>query len=107
MYIWRKLTDIPLARETREAERVQNPQALFSVKVEGIGPEGVKIRDKEGNEKTLPYDSLIISRQRTANDSLFGVLQGKAKEVYKIGDCDKVRAIKNAIFSANVVARKI
>jgi 2,4-dienoyl-CoA reductase-like NADH-dependent reductase (Old Yellow Enzyme family)/thioredoxin reductase len=107
LYIWRKLTDIPLARETREAARLQNPQALFSVKVEGIGPEGVKIRDKEGNEKTLPYDSLIISRQRTANDSLFGALQGKAKEVYKIGDCDKLRAIKNAIWSANEVARKI
>ena len=55
LYILRKLTDIPLARETREAERLQNPQALFSVKVEGIGPEGVKITDKEGNEKTLPF----------------------------------------------------
>jgi 2,4-dienoyl-CoA reductase-like NADH-dependent reductase (Old Yellow Enzyme family)/thioredoxin reductase len=107
LYILRKLTDIPLARETREAERLQNPQALFSLKVEGIGPEGVKITDKEGNEKTLPFDSLIISRQRAANDSLFKALQGKVKEVYKIGDCDRVRAIKNAIWSANEVARKI
>jgi 2,4-dienoyl-CoA reductase-like NADH-dependent reductase (Old Yellow Enzyme family)/thioredoxin reductase len=107
LYILRKMTDIPLARETREAERLQNPQALFSVKVEGIGPEGVKITDKEGNEKTLPFDSLIISRQRAANDSLFKALQGKVKEVYKIGDCDRVRAIKNAIWSANEVARKI
>jgi 2,4-dienoyl-CoA reductase-like NADH-dependent reductase (Old Yellow Enzyme family)/thioredoxin reductase len=107
LYIWRKMTDIPLARETREAQRLQNPQALFSVKVEGISSEGVKITDKEGNEKTLPFDTLIISRQRTANDALFKALQGKVKEVYKIGDCDRVRAIKNAIWAANEVARAI
>ena len=77
------------------------------MKVEEIGSEGMKITDKEGNETTLPFDTLIISRQRTANDSLFEALRGKVKEVYKIGDCDRVRAIKNAIWSANEVARKI
>jgi 2,4-dienoyl-CoA reductase-like NADH-dependent reductase (Old Yellow Enzyme family)/thioredoxin reductase len=107
LYIWRKMTDIPLARETREAQRLQNPQALFSVKVEEISSKGVKITDKDGNEKILPFDTLIISRQRTANDDLFEALQGKVKGVYKIGDCDRVRAIKNAIWAANEVARKI
>jgi 2,4-dienoyl-CoA reductase-like NADH-dependent reductase (Old Yellow Enzyme family)/thioredoxin reductase len=107
LYIWRKMTDIPLARETREAQRVTNPQVLFSVKVERISSEGVEITDKEGNGNTVPFDTLIISRQRTSNDSLFDALQGKVKEVYKIGDCDRVRAIKNAIWAANEVARKI
>jgi len=107
LYMWRKLTDIPLARETREAERVQNPRILFGVTVKGIVPEGVKISDKDGAEKMLPYDSIIISRQRAANDSLFDELQGKATKVYKIGDCDKTRGIKEAIWSANEVARKI
>jgi 2,4-dienoyl-CoA reductase (NADPH2) len=101
------MTDIPLARETREAQRLQNPQALFSVKVEEISSTGVKITDKDGNEKILPFDTLIISRQRTANDALFEALHGKVKEVYKIGDCDRVRAIKNAIWAANELARRI
>jgi len=41
------------------------------------------------------------------NKSLFEALQGKAEKVYKIGDCDNVRTIKNAIWTANEVARKI
>jgi 2,4-dienoyl-CoA reductase-like NADH-dependent reductase (Old Yellow Enzyme family)/thioredoxin reductase len=106
-YLLRKLTDIPLARETREAERVQNPKVMFGVTVQGIEPEGVKISDKDGVEMVLPYDSIIVSLQRAANNSLFDVLQGKATKVYKIGDCDKTRGIKEAIWSANEVARTI
>jgi len=63
--------------------------------------------DKEGEKRVLPYDTLIISRERATNDSLFDELQGKAAEVYKIGDCSEVGEIKGAIWSANEVARKI
>ena len=107
LYIWRKLTDMPLARETPEAKQVQNPQVLFGVNLEEVTPEGVRIRDKDGSERVLPYDTLIVSRLRVPNKSLFEALQGKVKEVYKIGDCDKLRNIKNAIWTANEVARKI
>jgi 2,4-dienoyl-CoA reductase (NADPH2) len=107
LYIWRKLTDIPLARETPEAEKVENPQVLAGTKLEEVSPQGVKIIDKDGIEKLLPYDTLIVSRLRVPNKALFEALQGKVKELYKIGDCDKVRTIKNAIWTANEVARKI
>ncbi|MBI5602277.1 MAG: FAD-dependent oxidoreductase [Deltaproteobacteria bacterium] len=107
LYIWKKLTDMPLARETPESERVQNPQVLYGANLEEVTPEGVRIRDKDGSEKILPYDTLIVSRLRVPNKSLFEALEGKVKEVYKIGDCDKVRNIKNAIWTANEVARKI
>jgi NADPH-dependent 2,4-dienoyl-CoA reductase/sulfur reductase-like enzyme len=106
-YLWRKLTDIPLARETIEAERVQNPQVFFGAKVEGIEPEGMKIIDKDGAAQILPYDSIIVCHQRKANSLLYDELMGKADEVFKIGDCDKARGIKEAIWSANEVARKI
>jgi 2,4-dienoyl-CoA reductase-like NADH-dependent reductase (Old Yellow Enzyme family)/thioredoxin reductase len=107
LYIWRKLTDIPLARETPEAKQVQNPQVHAGTKLEEVTPQGVRISDKDGIEKVLPYDTLIVSRLRKPNKSLFKALQGKVKEVYKIGDCDKVRTIKYAIWTANEVARKI
>ncbi len=107
LYIWRKLTDIPLARETPEAEQVQNPRVIFGVKLEEVTPEGVRTRDKDGSETVFPYDTLIMSSLRVPNKSLFEAIQGKVEEVYKIGDCDKVRTIKNAIWTANEVARKI
>jgi 2,4-dienoyl-CoA reductase-like NADH-dependent reductase (Old Yellow Enzyme family) len=106
-YLFRKLTDIPLARETNEAQRVQNPRVYFGVTVKGIEPAGMEISDKEGAEKILPYDSIIVCLQRKANDFLYDKLQGKAPELYKIGDCDKPIGIKEAIWSANGVAREI
>jgi 2,4-dienoyl-CoA reductase-like NADH-dependent reductase (Old Yellow Enzyme family)/thioredoxin reductase len=108
MYMFRKLTDIPLARVPgTETERVRNPQVLLHVDVKDITTEGMKISIDDGPETTLPYDTLIISLQRASNDSLFEQLQGKAAEVYKIGDCAKVGEIKEAIIAANEVARKI
>lgn len=106
-YVLRKLTDINLVRETPEGVRIYNPEVLYYVDVEDITVEGIRIVDKDGGRRVLPYDTLIISRERAANDSLFDKLQGKAPEVYKIGDCSAVGEIKDAIHGANDVARKI
>jgi len=86
---------------------MENPEVLYHVDVEEIVPGTVKIVDKDGTKRVLPYDTLIISRERSANNSLFEALQGKAPEVYKIGDCAEVADIKAAIWAANEVARKI
>jgi hypothetical protein len=77
------------------------------VDVEEITPAGIKIVNKDGAREVLPYDTLIISRERETNDALFNELQGKAPEVYKIGDCSQVGDIKTAVWGANEVARKI
>jgi len=106
-YVLRKLTDINVPRETPQAARVSNPEVLYYVEVEDITTEGIRIKDKDGAKRVLPYDTLIISRERATNDSLFDELQGKAAEVYKIGDCSQVGEIKDAVWSANEVARKI
>ncbi len=77
-----------------------------------IATEGVEV-EMGGNAKrkqVIPYDTLILSQrfgERITNDSLFGELQGNVAEVHKIGDCLQVRGIKEAIWSANEVARKI
>lgn len=106
-YLFRKLTDVNLVRETPEAKRIYNPKVLYFTEVEDITPEGIKIVNKDGEKRTLPYDTLIISRDRAANNTLFGELQGKAAEVYALGDCAGVADIKTAIWSANEIARKI
>ena len=106
-YVLRKLTHVNIPRETPEAKRVSNPEVLYNVDVEDITTEGISIVNKDGVKRVLPYDTLIISRERAANDSLFEELQGQAAEVYKIGDCAEVGEIQPAIWSANEVARKI
>jgi 2,4-dienoyl-CoA reductase-like NADH-dependent reductase (Old Yellow Enzyme family)/thioredoxin reductase len=107
-YALRKLTDLNLVRVSgTESERVNNPKVLFYVDVKEVTLEGIKIRTNDGEEKTIPYDTLIVSLQRTSNDALFDELQGKAAAVYKIGDCAKVGEIREAIWAANEVARSI
>ncbi|MFC2058675.1 FAD-dependent oxidoreductase [Chloroflexota bacterium] len=106
-WVLRKLTDINVVRETPEAARISNPEVLFNIEVENFVVGGIRIRDKDGEKRILPYDTLIISRERATNDSLFEKLQGKAAEVYKIGDCSQVGDTKQAIWDANEVARRI
>ncbi len=106
-YILRKLTDVNIPRETPEAQRVYNPEVIYYSDAAEISGGQIKLVDKNGGYRYLPYDTLIISRERSANDNLFDALKGKAPEVYKIGDCDSVADIKAAIWSANEVARKI
>jgi len=106
-WVWRKLTDINASRETPEAQRVDNPEVKLNVKVKTITADGVEFEDRDGNKSVLPYDTLVISRGREKNDSLFAKIEGKASEVYKIGDCSSAGNIQKAVWSANEVARKI
>jgi len=106
-WLLRRLTDLNLVRETPQTTRLNNPEILYYVDVEEITTEGIKVVDKDGKRRLLPYDTFIISRERAANDSLFKELQGKAAEVYRIGDCSEVGDIQKAIWGANEVARKI
>ena len=108
--ILRKLTDVNLPRPTPDTARVSNPKVLFDVNMEEITAKGIKIKDKDGKTKVIPYDTLIVSTrfgQMKRNDSLFDELEGKVPEIYKIGDCADVKGIQDAIWSANEVARKI
>jgi len=106
-WILRKLTDINAMRETFESERMNNIEVLFDVEVENISSEGISVVHKDGREQTLAYDTLIVSRERVADDSLFDELQGLNIDVQRIGDCSQVGDISQAIHSANEVARKI
>ena len=111
-WLLRKLTDMNIVRESPEAMRITNPELLYHVEVEDITTEEIKVKvgGNEGRAKVIPYDTLILSQrfgERKANDSLFDELQGKVPEVFKIGDCDQVRGILEAIHGANEVVRKI
>jgi len=106
-WIFKRLTDINMVRNGSGEARLTNPKVLYNIKVEDITPEGINIVSRQGLKDTLPYDTLIISRGRKPVDSIYDELEGKVKEIYKIGDCSKVANIKGAVWSANEVARKI
>ena len=109
-WLLKKLTDINIVRESPEEMRVSNPNVLCNVEVEDIGTREVKVVNKEGAKQVLPCDTLILARrfgERKSNDLLFDELKEKVAELYKIGDCLKIKGIYEAILSANEVARKI
>jgi 2,4-dienoyl-CoA reductase-like NADH-dependent reductase (Old Yellow Enzyme family)/thioredoxin reductase len=109
LWLAKKLTDIPFVR-VPETIRVSNPKVIGSVQVEDISAREIKVVNKEGTKQVLPFDTLILARrfgERKPNDLFFEELQKKVAEVYKIGDCQKVKGIYEAIVSANEVARKI
>jgi 2,4-dienoyl-CoA reductase-like NADH-dependent reductase (Old Yellow Enzyme family) len=109
-WLLRKLSDLNLPRETTEAQRLTNPRILYHIVVDGIDLQGIRAHDDQGREHLLPFDSLILSQrfgERKVNDELFDQLQGRVSEVYKIGDCQQVRGIREAIWDANEVARKL
>lgn len=106
-WITRKLVDVNAVRANPAAQKLTNPEVLCNIKVKEIGTSSVTITDRQGRERTLAYDTMIISRGREKNDAMFEALEGKVAEVHKIGDCAAAANIQKAIFSANEVARKI
>ncbi|MBW2060518.1 MAG: FAD-dependent oxidoreductase [Deltaproteobacteria bacterium] len=106
-WVLKKLTDINAVRERPESVRVSNPEVLFHVKVKEISGGGISITNKDGKKSILHYDTLIISRGRKKNDSLFEELKGRVPEIYKIGDCSAAGNILRAVWSANETARRI
>jgi 2,4-dienoyl-CoA reductase-like NADH-dependent reductase (Old Yellow Enzyme family)/thioredoxin reductase len=107
IYIFRQLTDVKYPRATPEGQRLDNPEVLYYITVESIEDHEIKTVNKDGMKRTLPYDTLIISRERKPNDELYEKLQGSVAEVYKIGDCSSIGEIREAVLSANEIARKI
>ncbi|MBT4269028.1 MAG: NAD-binding protein [Deltaproteobacteria bacterium] len=106
-FILRQLTDIRVPRVTPEGERLSNPEVLYGINVEDISNNEIKTVNNEGTQRTIPYDTLIVSRERTPNDQLYEALQGKVSEVHKIGDCSGIEEIQEAILAANEITRTI
>jgi len=106
-YAFRKLTDINAVRELPQQQRAKNIKIIYHCEVEDITTEGIRAVDGDGRKMTIPYDTLIISRERTSNNTLYDMLKDRRPEVYNIGDSAKVGDIKEAIWAANEIARKI
>jgi thioredoxin reductase len=106
-YAFRRLTDINAVRELPHQQRIKNIHIIYNCDVEEISAEGIKVVESNGRKTVLPYDTMIISRERVSNNSLYEIIKNSKTEVYNIGDSAKAGDIKEAIWAANEIARKI
>jgi 2,4-dienoyl-CoA reductase (NADPH2) len=75
----------------------QGVTVLSGVKYEEITDRGLNIVTKEGQRKTLEADTIITAMALAPDMELEKALEGKASEVYAIGDCKAAGLIIDAI----------
>jgi len=105
VYLRKRLTDGNFVRRGKDTQRA-NVKMLFRSKIESVDAEGVHYYHN-GIHKVDEYDAVIITSPRQKNDQMFEKLKECVPEVYMIGDCDKTGMIRDAIRTANEVARVI
>ena len=86
----------------RDYFKANNVEVHLETSCKKIEDDGVVVADKEGNETKIPCDSVIVSIGYNPKP-----LAGKDKNVYLVGDADKVGNLRSAIWGAWTVAMKI
>lgn len=64
---------------------------------EEVNKEGVVIKTKDGESKTIEADTVVLAAGSRPNDELFDAVKEKVSEVYYIGDCVEPRSAREAI----------
>jgi len=73
-----------------------------------VNDEGVVIKDEQGNQNTLPADTVMLAVRLEPNRKLLEEVEGKIPaEVYAIGDCAEPRVVLDAMKEAFRLARII
>lgn len=91
----------------------QHMEAAKSLKVyrntscQEITDTEVLVKEKDGTEKTLPADTVIIATGVRAKKAEAEKFYGITPETYTIGDCEKARIIKDATFEGSSIALTI
>ncbi|HXY75105.1 MAG TPA: FAD-dependent oxidoreductase, partial [Dehalococcoidales bacterium] len=72
-------------------------KVFISVKGESFEPGTIKIQTADGTMETFPVDTVVFACGSKPNAPLFEALQGKVKNIIKIGDCIKPRSVLEAM----------
>jgi NADPH-dependent 2,4-dienoyl-CoA reductase/sulfur reductase-like enzyme len=87
--------------------RKKGVTSITGIKSVEITDKGVDFVDNGGNKRTIEADKIIPVQPLAPNMELFKSLEGKAPEVYAIGDCQEPRLIVDAIADGFCIARAI
>lgn len=80
---------------------------ITQVKDMEITDKGLIVTTKEGGRQTIEADSIAPATPLASNTGLLKSLEGKAPEIYAIGDCREPRMIVDAIADGWRIANKI
>jgi len=69
--------------------------------------EGLIVQDREGGQRLVAGDTIVLAAGMKPNNNLKRGLEGKVPELYEVGDCVKPRHIIDAVEEAARVARLI
>lgn len=86
----------------RDYFKANNVPVYLNTASKKISDDSVTVADKEGNETVIPCDSVVISVGYTSTP-----LSPAGKNVYVVGDANKVGNLRSAIWGAWDVAMKI
>jgi 2,4-dienoyl-CoA reductase (NADPH2) len=82
-------------------------EIIPEVKYNEVTNEGLVITTSDGTRRTIKADTIITALPLKTNTELLNKFQGKAKEVYNIGDSDEPGLIFDAIAAGAKIAREI
>jgi len=82
-------------------------RGLTGCKIEEITNKSVKIITPEGKKMEIEADTVIVCYGYTSDSSLYEELKKHVKELYAIGDCVKVRKIRDAVHEGAFISRQI
>ncbi len=69
-----------------------------------ITPEGVNVLSKDGAERLIKADTVIVATGVAPNRALAESFLGITPDTFLIGDCDKPRKIMEAVFEGHTIA---
>jgi len=72
-----------------------------------VQPNSLTLISRDGKERLLEADTVVLARGVTPNRAWAEGLEGKIAEVYYIGDCNQPATIAEATYQGAVVGRRI
>lgn len=82
---------------------------IYNHAIIGFGQDSVILENTYNHKKKIVkgIDTVLIAGQSKSDNEIYRVLKGKRDHVYAVGDCVAPRAIEQAIFEAEIMARTI
>ena len=75
--------------------------------IQEITDKDVVVIDSEGKKQKIKSDTVVIALGYSPNMGLYETLRGDSLELYAIGDCEKARAVAEAVREGSYIARQI
>ena len=98
----------PVIRRTLLARlREKKVDIITEHDIKDIQPTGITLVNKQGNQRFLEADLVVLARGAVPIRELADRLEGKVPELYVIGDSAEARDIKAALYDGTLVARRI